>query len=421
MRIIRTYIKQTLCNGKNFSIAKSPLVLEVNYKNLFSILVIGFIVLLLPATSFSQNDTTGTAAKTDSIIQYLTPLEYAFMMHEETKFMLRFPAVGVGAEVQVLPYFTIMAQSQFLEVYSNYNYREFDYGINFMSEARWYYGSKKKGVQNMSGNYLSLGYGYQNDFNSNYANRYYTRWGVQRRFLGSGLIDLGVNIGYAEDKGRSLLGNKSVFIQTTGTIGLGIVFNNEKALDKDRLCPAIKCYEGETFMLKFNTLNLLEYNIFDPSRRSVIFLKPQVGVEQKLFNSPFSIGANLKLDMVNVFRHFNEVFKSPLFELAGRVNARYYYNLKNRIISGKSGNGFSANYVSGGVYRIYNSWNLDRPLNSERQLYLYNEALTLTTGVQRTFSKHLYFDVELGLAYGTRGEGIHKTALFGDMQVGIKF
>ena len=93
----------------------------------------------------------------------------------------------------------------------------------------------------------------------------------------------------------------------------------------------------------------------------------------------------------------------------------YYYNLKNRIIAGKSGNGFSANYVSGGVYRTYNSWNLDR------KPYFYNEALTLTTGAQRTFSNHLYFDVELGLAYGTRGEGIHNTSLFGDMQVGIKF
>ena len=235
--------------------------------------------------------------------------------------MLRFPAVGVGAEVQVLPYFTIMAQSQFLEVYSNYNYREFDYGINFMSEARWYYGSKKKGVQNMPGNYLSLGYGYQNDFNSNSSNRYYTRWGVQRRFLGSGLIDLGVNIGYSDD-GRWIFGDKSVFIQTTGTIGLGIVFNNEKVLDKDRLCPALKCYEGETFMLKFNTLNLLEYNIYDPRRVNVLILKPQVGVEQKLFNSPFSIGVNLKLETIEIFRNINEAFKNPLFELAGRVNAR---------------------------------------------------------------------------------------------------
>ncbi len=383
-------------------------------KCLFLLLIVAFVSTFLPFKSFAQNDTTATAAKTDSIIQYLTPLEYAFMMHEETKFMLRFPAVGVGAEVQVLPYFTIMAQSQFLEVYSNYNYREFDYGINFMSEARWYYGSKKKGVQNMSGNYLSLGYGYQNDFNSNSSNRYYTRWGVQRRFLGSGLIDLGVNIGYSDD-GRWIFGDKSVFIQTTGTIGLGIVFNNEKVLDKDRLCPALKCYEGETFMLKFNTLNLLEYNIYDPRRVNVLILKPQVGVEQKLFNSPFSIGVNLKLETIEIFRNINEAFKNPLFELAGRVNARYYYNLKNRIIAGKSGNGFSANYVSGGVYRTYNSWNLDR------KPYFYNEALTLTTGVQRTFSNHLYFDVELGLAYGTRGEGIHNTSLFGDMQVGIKF
>ena len=384
-------------------------------KCLFLLLIVAFVSTFLPFKSFAQNDTNSTAAKTDSIIQYLTPLEYAFMMHEETKFMLRFPAVGMGAEVQVLPYFTIMAQSQFLEVFSNYNYREFDYGINFMSEARWYYGSKKKGVQNMSGNYLSLGYGYQNDFNSNYVNRYYTRWGVQRRFLGSGLIDLGVNIGYAKYKKRFLLlGNESVFIQTTGTIGLGIVFNNEIALDKDRLCPAVKCYEREAFILTINTLDFLEYNIYDLTKRSILLLRPQIGVEQKLFNSPFSIGANVKLDMLASFRNITESTFKPHLELGGRLKARYYYNLKNRIRTGKSGNGLSANYVSGGIYQFYNT-TVDQPLS------FYNEALTLTTGVQRTFSNHLYFDIELGLAYGTRGEGIHNTALFGDMQVGIKF
>lgn len=383
----------------------------------YVLIFINFVLtFIISSTSLSaQRDTTGTSAKTDSIIQYLTPLEYAFMMHEETRFMLRMPAIGVGAELEILPYITLMGQAELL-YYTGY----YDYNTGLTGEARMYYGSKKKGVRNMSGNYFALGYQHQTDFHSmldhSYVNRYYARWGMQRRFLGSGLIDLGVNAGY-EKYGRDWVDGISYtderfFLQTTGIIGLGLVFNNEKALDKDRLCPALKCYERETFLLKINTLDLLTLKYSDRQKQSLIRFNPQIGVEQKLFNSPFSIDANLKANFNWVHNSSDNSYNSTYLDLFGRVQARYYYNLKNRILKGKSGNGFAANYISGGVYQRYNTGSSDHFKQNEY-------GLTLTTGIQRTFSKRLYFDVELGGAYDLRND--RGFFLYGDVQVGIKF
>ena len=386
------------------------------YKYLLIFTILLALFLVAPVGLSAQRDTTGTAARTDSIIEYLTPLEYAFMMHEETKFMLRVPAVGVGVEVEVLPYFTFMGQAQLNIAYS-------DYLFGLTGESRWYYGSKKKGVSNMSGNYIGGGYQHQSDLHSalkgSNSKQIYAKWGIQRRFLGAGLIDLGVNFGYKKliydyAGENEFFKDERIFLQTTGTIGLGIVFNNEKALDKDKLCPALKCYERETFLLKINTLNLLNVQYSDWYKRSSIWFIPQVGVEQKLFNSPFSIGANMKLNYNWSHSKSDKYYNGTnnYTSIGGRLQARYYYNLKNRILKGKSGNGFSANYISGGVYQMYDS-------NRNNPFKINDNEITLTTGIQRTFSKHLYFDVEVGVAFDK--EWNFSPELYGEVQVGIKF
>jgi len=336
-------------------------------------------------------------------------------MHEETKFMLRVPAFGVGAEVEVLPYVTLMGQGDFV-IHPNYSYTYFLLSAN----ARWYYSSKKKGVRNMSGNYIAIGTN-ADSYNPLQTEKFsklrlYARWGVQRRFLGAGLIDLGLNLGY-EKHYSNVAGNtyvsEQVFLKSTGTIGLGLVFNNEKDLDKDKLCPVLKCYERETFLLKINTMNLLSLEYADFFNRSIVLLTPQVSLEQKLFNSPFSIGANFKLQYEwvhtdNADFYYNQTYLTYF----ARINTRYYYNLKSRILKGKSGNGFSANYFSVGLMK-FNEQEYEPNLKIEKN------SITLTTGIQRTFSEHFYFDLEIGGAIDL--ESARHSSFFGDVQVGIKF
>ena len=376
------------------------------------------VLVFAPADLSAQRDTTA-AAKADSISMYLTPLEYAFMMHEETRFMLRVTALGVGAELEVLPYFTLMGQVQF-STGNAVNVSQ----LNLTAQARWYYGSKEMNVRNMSGNYIALAYG-----NQALSGRYdfeqwqlYASWGIQRRFLDYGLIDLGINAGYGmftypSTFLRSHAFNEGYFIQSHGEVGLGFVFNKLKALDPERLCPALKCYEKESFLFKINTANLFSISFIPDGDRTELHLAPKIAVEQKLFNLPISIGADLALnyqwwkrptEINNVSGYYGSV--------TGRVQTRYYYNLKSRIRKGKSGDGLSANYISGGVYQRRQFFSgVPNVFRNQRTGYVF------TTGIQRTFSDHFYFDVEAGIQQDPYNPNTSNPLLYGDIQVGIKF
>ena len=364
----------------------------------------------------AQSHTTGTAAKTDSLIQYLTPLEYAFMMHEETKFMLRFSAIAVGAEVELLPYLTLLGQ---LYIRNNGFYRGSSYVL--ASEMRYYYGSKKKGIRNMSGNYFAIGYETPDFLRDNYnEDFYYGRWGIQRRFIGYGLIDMGINAGFTSQKIHNSRNDYTYFrnalqIQTTAQVGLGYVFGKQKVLDKEKLCPVIKCYEKETFLLKIKTSSFFSLYKSLSNGENWVLIDPKIAVEQKLFNWPVSIGVDLGLNYIwftNAAKHRYDEDSHSEGSLSGRFQTRYYYNLKNRIRKGKSGNGLSANYVSAGVYE--SSSIINESINR------YWAGYTISTGIQRTFSDHFYFDVEIGLQAGEYRYSSYGD-VFGDIQLGIKF
>ncbi len=378
---------------------------------------IAFLVfgLMLPQKTLAQTDTTGTAAKTDSIIQYLTPLEYAFMMHEETKFMLRVPIIGIGAEVETLPYLTLMGQFH----YRN-NHISDGYQFNLNAEMHYYYGSREKGVRNMSGNYIALGYEDRGIFSKIDDKSYYARWGIQRRFIDYGLIDMGVNVGYYSAPRynydtQGIRKENGFFIQSTAQVGLGLVFGESKLMDQDKLCPVLKCFEKESFLFKIKTTNLFTAYRSANNNYNEVIIEPGLGIEQKLFDLPLSIGTDLGLfyswrtDNINKDKYASANYGS----LIGRLHARYYYNLKNRVRKGKSGNGLSANYISGGIYEFFSIG--ESKISSEWTGYF------LTTGIQRTFSDHFYFDVEIGFEQNRYNYDKISPVLYGNLQLGIKF
>lgn len=395
----------------------------------FSQMTFAIVVLCLSATfAKAQLDTTETAFKADSVIEYLTPLEYAFMMHEKTRFMLRLPAVGVGAEVEVLPYFTLMGQAYFTlmkQVYFPHAVTGNTRTLNLDAEMRWYYGSRKIGVRNMSGNYFALGYKNQILKSQLIAASYresffYGKWGVQRRFLENGFIDFGINAGFVKKPEYGDRKNNGFFIQSTGQVGLGVVFNKEKALDTERLCPVVKCYEKETFLLKLNTSDLFSFYRATTINNSSITIRPQIAIEQKIFDTPLSLQIDGKLEYdwweTELYTEptVREIIKRNSGFLSARAQVRYYYNLKNRIRKGKSGNGLSANYISGGYY---NQFEKDNHSNSFKPIF---SGIMLTTGVQRTFGEHFFFDVEFGGALDKNGK-YNDFILYGNIQLGIKF
>jgi len=362
--------------------------------------------------------------KSDTTLKYVTPLEYAFMMHEETKFMLRVPVFGVGAEVEILPYFTWMTQIYYplLQLSSQ------SYLPEINSELRWYYGSRDLGVQNMSGNYLSAGVRFEEEFLSADLIKtfgYYAKWGMQRRILGNGLADIGFIAGIStrREEGFSRIG---FFIQSPVSLGLGLVFGERTTLDRNRLCPVVKCHEVESFLLKINFANLISYNSLETPMGPYQFLSinPNIAIEQKIFNSPFSFNLDLRSDFYyEVQTAGSEVNSSSENNIALNAGLRWYYNMNRRIRLGKGGNGLSGNYFSGGLGGAYGSE--DYFYSSE---YSFGNRLFpfVSTGIQRTLGRRMYYDLNIGFRHTSNkipdmDIKVTSTEVYGNAQIGIKF
>ncbi len=362
--------------------------------------------------------------KSDTALNYVSPLEYAFMMHEETRFMLRVPAFGVGAELEILPYFTWMTQVYY--PLTGFASRTYIPKIN--SELRWYYGSRDLGVRNMSGNYLATGGRFEAEYLRDGFNKsfgYYAKWGMQRRILGNGLADIGLIAGIStrQVEGFSRLG---FFIESPVSLGFGFVFGERKTLDRNKLCPVLKCHEVESFLLKINFAELISYKSLESPIGPYQFLSlnPNIAIEQKFLASPFSFN----LDLRSVFYYSAQTKGSEVNSMSlntFRLNAglRWYYNMNRRMHLGKGGNGLSGNYISAGMGSFYSSDedHFSPIFDFENRIYPF-----ISTGIQRTLGRRVYYDLNIGVrntrsSYLDYGIAVNNTDLYGNAQIGMKF
>jgi len=341
----------------------------------------------------------------DSIIAYLSPMEYAFMMHEETNWLFKISLpidptlyqIKVGIERRIAPSFTLNFDVDyfFLSVHNNEIRR-----INAMQislEPRWYYRMnkrvrKEKIARNMSDNYFAIGFGYffllDSDF---HFNTLYAKWGVQRRFLKNGHIDFGA---LASVRSYSASINDKFLICNT-FVDIGLAFTKDKyRLDHEKLCPVLKCYEADRFIFKSNLTSFLY--LISSSYSLGITLNPNISFERKVGQSPFSVNSELLYQFHYTLNYSNpEEHWSKETELKLSLEGRWYYNLKQRILKGKTGNSFSANYLAlGGSYAIHRSDDYWNPVKK----YSY-PCIHLITGWQQLISEHLYFDFNVGIEY----------------------
>ena len=314
----------------------------------------------------------------DSMVQYLTPLEYAFMMHEETPWMFKINfaysnAMGsfrnlLGFEHKIGEAFSLgtgigfgFKKEDFSSSNADLTSREFS---TFL-ESRWYYNMKQKvsegkSKKNLSGNYIALGMRYSRvtrtfffpDFDQNrqiFKAEFisvYSKWGIQRRFLKKGYFDFGLNTGVEFALNES---NTSFFISSY--IESGIAFAKDKQkINPDKICPVLRCYASDRMLLKTNLLGLFSLRAGEFGFATTF--NPDLVAEFKLGTSPFSLSAGLAVKLF--YSSLNIDFGDPTnleYEIKPTLEARWYYNLKKRMITGKTGNGFSANYLAiGGLY-----------------------------------------------------------------------
>jgi len=406
----------------------------------------------------------------DSMVQYLTPLEYAFMMHEETKWMVKFNLVGLaglpGSAVINLKSVNTSIKVDFERRIKNnftlntsfyYNFSHFQYynertelnqfnttnKFNFLIEGRWYYNMEnrvreKKQKRNLSGNYFAFGLGYsfrrvnapgsglgfQRPINIPPDTSFIItpvqktkiyqaiplliKWGLQRRFLNRGYIDIGLktgtnfNFGSSSDFDFGINNFPVYFLESYVEAGIALAKDHKK-LQREKLCDVVRCYKSEQFILKTNLIGMFMFAILDfgTEKNYNLLIKPNIAAELKIGKSPFSLNAIINLSNRGSYSKFRII---NTFAASFALEGRWYYNLKRRMIKGKSGNGLSANYIGLGAAYSLNSTSFNfRDDLDDLDFKEFTEAnyYYILTGIQRLLSDHFYFDVNFMFTYRT--------------------
>ena len=215
---------------------------------------------------------------------------------------------------------------------------------------------------------------------------------MQRRFLKHGFADIGIKAGL----NQRLSYDQAISFSLNTFVDLGLAFTKDKyTLDPEKLCPVFKCYETEKYALKTNIASLFSVELFP--RYKSFHLMPNLAFEHKIASSPFSV--NLDITAVYSWYAYSMEESGQLTSYNYRsaklsIEGRWYSTLKRNIRMGKSGNGLSGNYIAAGVSYLWrkDSRFLNNPLLKEPGIYA-------ATGWQKTISKHLYYDIQLGMQY----------------------
>lgn len=388
-------------------------------KNVHLMILTGVIICLTsnikPASAQIQTQTDTTSQLPDSSMQYISSMEYAFMMHEETSWMIKTSIIllndytnqnpiKLAFEKRIAKSFTMnMAFDQYIDLPNTSDHP--NYAIHGTIETRWYYRQNRRIknhqlARNMSDNYLAFGVGYSQFFNPyNYqypeyqllSDKYlsiYTKWGLQRRFLKPGHADMGVTAGLM----NALNGEFKPSLILNTYVEFGMCFTKDKYKpDPDKICPFVKCYEADRFVFKTNISDLLNIGLYEYYKW--IDFSPHLAFERKIGSSPFSMNTEIDASVgysetVTDNHYYDRYWQAGLI-----LEGRWYYNLKNRIRTGSSGNGLSANYIAVGGSCYYLE---DSRYDITGQ---FSPQLHVATGFQRLISNHMYFDIQLGVNY----------------------
>ena len=275
-------------------------------------------------------------------------------------------------------------------------------------------------VSNLSGAYLGLKF-QQNLTGTVYDSDIYTKsfnqrvgltWGIQNRFLNTGLIDIGITAGFETNTltqpiwaktgqgyyDSKFTGNYSEtkntewFIRSEARIGIG--FSNSSNKYKATTCDVFRCFEAQKSWLKIDFTRMFYVS---ENKKDVNL---GLDYEFKIGQSAWSINQAVRIQYRSysgIYTMFNSSGISatpysvgPYLSGSYSFEPRYYYSLRKRIAFGKSANNLSANYVS-----LLNGFNF---YENEGDWRGSKRHTGLVYGVQRRLVKNGFFDVNAGIA-----------------------
>ena len=374
-----------------------------------------------------------------------------------------------GKSVSALPYYD----------FDNANRRTTlgDVGIFFGSvEGRWYYNLAKrvkegKSANNFSGNYF--GFRLEKAFNPNlsqnsteltsangkyntdyvfeqFNQRLTLAYGIQRRFLGHGLIDFGLQLSQSsfQEVGNQLTfldGDNSVFdrnnpkpnfwgnIQNNWSdlgkrrewqlrteLRFGMAIGDFKKTKKRPLCDVLKCYEEQQSLWKFSWPQIT----LGPREQSLV---SSIAYERRIGNSAFSI--NTQLDFQLMHGAYQNVFYqgasgnlnlSKVYLLAS-IQPRFYFTQSRRIKQYGTGHNLSGWYVAGSVNVIIEN-DVVAFNNSTSQKFQFNRfGLKPALGFQQQLFQNGYVDFSVSPLWAGKGNNPINNIFGANLKLGFAF
>ncbi|PSL33852.1 hypothetical protein [Dyadobacter jiangsuensis] len=270
--------------------------------------------------------------------------------------------------------------------------------------GRWYYDMRRRiregtGSNNFTGNFLAVVGERQwgKEIVNNRLKRIGLEFGLQRRFLNRGRMELGIGLyyqDYRQDGDPLLLAyefGKSSRIAIASRTSMGLAFGDWKRQKDQPFCEVLRCddFVRQLWKLQWPTV----YISPDYSNGSI-----GLAYERKLKSSPFSLNTQVAL---NYMRIVSRDFPTPGaklvsndYQLQSTLHLRYYTHQKKAIRQGTGGNNLSGFYIAPYVHHLfYHSETYFGEGKSKRHL-----GLGAGVGFQQVMLGSVFIDISAGVS-----------------------
>lgn len=306
--------------------------------------------------------------------------------------------------------------------------------LRFSVEPRFYYKLKKRILQgrsanNLSGNYLGIKFSTEvipsdfislpENFNQKLINHSAElTFGIQQRLFKRSYVDLGfgTGIGYEdvvlEAPDNTFIVDKQWKWKFNYHVGMGFALG--AGLNDDfegNRCTAFKCFVEENNLVKIDL-----FNIFQRLNEKEIVGRFSIGYERKIQESSWSINmaAQAFYDIPFAAEFVDRKLSAGII-----FEPRYYYNLKNRILKGRSAANLSADFLALQINPIW-IWEESRSITTEL-------SIIPVWGFQRRLFNQGFIDYKIGAGVATGNNpipdniGEYYFILISDLKIGIAF
>jgi hypothetical protein len=266
--------------------------------------------------------------------------------------------LSAGIEYKVSPGFSLginYNSTLNLDINADSEQPVFDNSASMLSlEGRWYHDMKRRiregrSANNFGGKYISaeLGYGSESFGSIFLAEDIFSskfRYGIQQRWMNNGFFDMSVGLGLNyQDFDFTSLGMDYRF-----RIGLAAFAPGKKAKSTySNKCDVLMCFEEQHKMLKINLIDAVDFS----KNENSLYLKlsPNVSYEHKIGKSSWSIEGTLGMAYSYHQQQPGIFTLTSLYsgvDWKAQAELRWYYNLRKRILNGKSGNNLSGPFIA---------------------------------------------------------------------------